>query len=204
MEFASGFTLSVIFLNLIPAAYEVCGTVELLSFLILGIFVSMLLQEKLKYRYRTMSEKRRISATEKLSILSFAVENFVRGLSVGTGFGLSSGLGFGLGFASAVGAFPESSAIFMMSKTSEKPLFRRFFGCFLLVFPFLMGTLCGIHIGAFDRQWLSRILLFSGGITLYSTVGDVSIESKLLYHGRFIPIFNISGMILGIAAVLSS
>ncbi len=204
MEFASGFTLSVIFLSLIPSVYAFCGALELISFMILGIFTAMLLQEQLKYRYRTMSEKRRLAATEKLSVLSFAVGSFVRGLSVGTGFGLSSGLGFGLGFASAVGAFPESSAIFMMSKAAEKNVLKRFFGCFLLTIPFMIGALFGTHIGVSDRTWVTRMLIFSSGITLYSAVGDVSIESKLLYHGRFIPIFNISGMILGTAVVLSN
>lgn len=203
MEFASGFTVSIIFLYLIPSAYAFCKLPELLLFLILGISTAMLMQERLKYRHRKMSEKNRIAATEKLSALSFAISSFIRGISVGTGFGLSAGLAFGLGSASALDTFPESSAIFMMSKTSGKPLRKRILCCFCLAIPFLLGSLCGANIGVADRSWLIRMLAFSGGITMYSAVGDVSIESKLLYRGRYIPIFNISGMIFGIATVLS-
>lgn len=202
MEFSAGFTVSVVILGLIPAAYSRFRTVELLLFLILGICVSMILQEKLKYSYRIMSEKRRLAATGKLSAFSFAFESFIRGLSVGTGFGLSSCLGIGLGAASAIGAFPNGTAFFLLLKSSGKSNFYRFISCILLTVPFFFGSVLGAYIGNSAEVLFLRLLVFSGGVTLYTTAGDMSLESKLLCHGRFIPVFNILGMILGIAVIL--
>lgn len=202
MEFSAGFTVSVVILGLIPEVYARLRTEELLLFLILGICVSMLLQEKLKYKYRILSEKSRLAASGKLSAFSFSFESFIRGLSVGTGFGLSSCLGFGLGAASAIGAFPNGTSFFLLLKSSGKSSFYRFISCILLTIPFFFGSILGSYLGNSAEVLFLRLLVFSGGVTLYTTAGDMSLESKLLCHGRFIPIFNILGMILGIAVVL--
>lgn len=202
MEFSSGFTISVIFLSLIPTAYSLLGTAELIIFMIPGILTAMLLQENLKYKHRTMSATKRLFATEKLTVISFSICGMVRGFSVGTGFGFSSCLGLGLGIASAIKVFPEGTVICLMNKTVGGKFIRRLSLCFLLTLSFFLGTVIGVFFGDTDDSTLLRILVFSSGMTLYTAVGDMSIESKLLYHGRFLPIFNIGGMLCGTALIL--
>lgn len=202
MEFSSGFTVSVIFLSLIPTAYSFFGAAELLVFLIPGIITAMLLQEKLKYKNRIMSDRKRLFATEKLAIFSFAACSTVQGFSVGTGFGFSSCLGLGLGIASAIKAFPEAVAIFLMNKSVGGSVFYRALICVLLILPFFTGTVLGVLFASTDDIITLRMLVFSSGMTLYTAVGDMSIESKLLYHGRFLPIFNLGGMLCATMLIL--
>ena len=204
MEFSAGFTTSMVLLEAIPSIYRELRAEELISFLILGLFTAMLLQEQLKYRKKEMSPKKRISATQKISVLSFAVSNLLRGLSVGTGRGMGLTMGAGFGISAAVYAFTESASVFLMSKAAEKSASRSLLLCFLMSVPFLSGALPGAYLGSLSKKVLSRALAFSCGIALYSAIGDMGIESKLLYHGRFLPIFRISGMIFGITFILYS
>ncbi len=202
MEFSSGFTVSVIFLSLIPTAHSFLGITEIIIFLMLGILITMLLQEHLKYKHRTMSAQKRLIATEKLLLLGFAFRGITQGFSVGTGFGFSHCLSLGLGIAAAIKSLPEGTVIFLMNKTSGGSFFRRLLICFLLTGLFFSGTVIGVLIGNTDDIILLRMLVFSGGITLYTAIGDMSIESKMLYHGRFLPIFNLGGMLCGTVLIL--
>ena len=164
----------------------------------------MLLQEKFKYKYRTMSAKKRLFATEKLTFLSLAFCGVVQGFSVVTGFGFSTCLSFSLGIAYAIKSFPECSVIFLMHKTGGGSFFHRVSICFLLTILFFSGMVIGLFLGNTSDITPLRFLVFSGGITLYTAVGDMSIESKLLYSGRFLPIFNLGGMICGTILILTN
>ena len=72
----------------------------------------------------------------------------------------------------------------------------------MLILPFFLGTVLGVLFGNTDDIILLRLLVFSSGMTLYTAVGDMSIESKLLYHGRFLPIFNLGGMLCATMLIL--
>lgn len=203
MEFSSGFTVSVIFLSLIPVSYNLCTATATASALITGVLFAMILQERLKYSVKTMPEKQRLSATWKLSAVGAAICGAVRGLAAGTGFGLSPGLGSDLCAAAAISAFPDGTAVLMMLKTSGASPAKRLLAALLLSLPFSVGAAVGAFLGDTDDGMLSLLLSFSGGVMLYSAVGDMCIESKLMYHGRFIPVFNIAGMMCGTLLILA-
>ena len=202
MEFSSGFTVAIVFLNIIPFAYSYLKVLELIILLLLGVLILMLTQEKLKYRYNSMSDDLRLSSTLRLICISFALTSVLKGVSVGTGLGHSLGFGIDFVISFAICIFPDSLAIFMLNKTLKKTVFRRLVSCCALAVPVLIGSFFGAYLGHFNEIIFSRILVLIGGVSLYLAVGEISIESKHLYKGRLIPICNIAGMILGVTTVL--
>lgn len=202
MEFSSGFTVSVLFLSLIPEACRHCSPWEIILFLLQGVFTAAFMQDRMKHRHGVMSPKSRIAASERLTLLCLGVSGGVRSFSAGTGFFFSPCLGSGLGIAAAVSLFPMGAAAFFMHRASGQPIYKGLIICLLLPLTCVLGLKTGLNFGKTDGVCLMRVILFCEGINLYTAVGDVGRESRALFGGRYLPLSHVSGMVCAVLLVL--
>lgn len=197
LEFAGGLMTSVVCFTLIPESLELTDLTNCLFGIFLGIITMIISSEYIERKIE--NKKTNILLKTGLIVgIGLAIHNFPEGIAIGSSFIASKIVGYSIAISILLHDIPEGLGMAIPLKKSG--MSRRK----IILYTFLSGVTTGIGavignlLGNISNNIIGIMMSFSSGAMLYIVSGEIIIESKKIYKGRFGGLGNILGMIVGI------
>jgi ZIP family zinc transporter len=206
LEFSAGLMTSVVCFELIPQALKYGGIYITLSSLFAGILTIMTVEEFIRKK-DVVKDSKGSSGLRRAGVLmaiGIALHNFPEGFAVGSGFGASLSLGVILTAVIVIHDIPEGIAMAVPMRVGGFSRMRTFLLTVLSGVPMGVGAFLGVVLGGISEGFIGLCLAYAAGAMLYVVYGQLVIESKKLYLGRFPSIGNVFGIICGIIVTIFS
>lgn len=211
LTFSSGIMIAVVFYDLIPEALTLGGLGPTFLGTFLGVAISAMLNKYLPHSHlpqrREIDGHHRSSArlmrTGVLLGLGIAMHNFPEGLAIGAGYIASQELGFGLALALALHNIPEGMAMAAPLVASGINRYQVLLWTALAGVPMGFGAFLGSVFGNFSDSTLSIALGFAAGAMIFLVFHELFPEARKLNNPRSAAFGTITGIILGIIALIA-
>lgn len=194
--FAGGIMLSVVVFDLIPEAIGKWSFLPTIVFVILGVIIIAIVDDKININ----NSNRHIKAAFMAS-LGLMLHNFPEGIIVGCGFAAGSTLGIKMSIIITIHDIPEGIAVAAPLMASKVKISKILFYAFITAFPTAIGTFIGAYIANISTGILNICISMASGIMLYVICGEMIPESSKLWEGITSTLGTLSGIILGLVIV---
>ncbi len=202
MGLAGGVMLSVVFLDLVPEAVEIGGTVYALGGFILGVGATGIV-DLLTPHFHFVSgdcERARFLRAGLLTGIGIAMHNLPEGLAIGASYAHGSSLGFAVALTIALHNIPEGMAMAAPMCAAKLERTQITMWGALAGLPMALGALAGAAVGTVSSAVLAVCLGFAGGAMVFITADELipdAQEFAVGHSGTFgIVLGAVAGMIL--------
>lgn len=198
---SGGLMLAVVTFDLLPEAFELSGIFVSLVGIIIGVLVTVLMDEYLPDFGNMSKGKGKYYRMGLMLGLGLALHNFPEGLAIGSGFAAGNRLGFGLALVIGMHDIPEGMAVAAPMSISGAGRMKVFLYTVATAIPTGLGALAGALLGRISGDFVALCLGFAGGTMLYIVCGELIPESKNLLENFISTLSIVAGIILGIIIV---
>lgn len=200
LGFSAGIMLVVVFLELLPEAFEIGSFIYGVGGLLIGIIVLLIMDIRLPH-YHHFSGEHHQSHFRKVGILLFigiALHNIPEGLAIGSGYVSSEELGLTLAVIMTVQNLPEGLAMATALSMGGVRNSKVVLATALAGLPMGLGALFGALIGSISPLFLSVSLGFAAGAMLYIVCDELIPDAQNLHKGHSATLGLIAGVVIGI------
>ncbi|MEW5784165.1 MAG: ZIP family metal transporter [Bacillota bacterium] len=204
LGFSAGVMLVVVFMELLPEAIEIGGSLYGVIGLLLGIIILLLLDVYFPHQHHFSGECHQ-SRFRKVGVLlgvGIALHNIPEGLAIGAGYVSSSTLGLGLAVIMTIQNIPEGVAMAAAMCIGGIRNGRVVLATALAGLPMGLGALGGALIGSISPFFLSIALGFAAGAMLYIICDELIPDAQTLSSGHSATLGIVVGVVIGIFLIM--
>ncbi len=200
LGFAGGIMTSIIFMDLLPEAFEIGGLAPAIIGLIVGvllIYVMDVFQPHEHFFDSSDANFRFIKAGVVLAI-GIALHNIPEGLAIGAGYTANSQLGFYLALIILIQNIPEGVAMAAPLYIGGVNRFKVLYITMLSGLPMGLGALIGSAVGNISTYVLAGGLGFAAGAMTFIVFHEMIPSAYELKSGHAPALGAVGGIIVGI------
>lgn len=200
LGFSAGIMLVVVFLELLPEAFEIGSYLHGVIGLLLGIVILYLLDAYFPHKHH-YSDECRAGRFKKMGVLlgiGIALHNIPEGLAIGAGYVSDDMLGLGLAVMIAIQNVPEGIAMATALCIGGLRNASIVMATALAGVPMGIGALVGALVGSISAPFLTLSLGFAAGAMLYIICDELIPDAHNLSRGHSATMGIVVGVVIGI------
>ncbi|MFP4697460.1 MAG: ZIP family metal transporter [Eubacteriales bacterium] len=192
--------LSIIYIDILPEAFNHSGLWITLSGIMIGILFLILAEAIIQKRLPQKQETLEASyfKTALLISIALAFHNIPEGIAIGSLISKSMTKGLKFGIVITLHNIPEGLMIAMPFKKTGVSSKKIFFISLIISLFMGIGGYLGCWLSSVSDTFMAMSLGIAGGIMLYITCGEILLKSSEKWKGRTVIISVIIGVLMGI------
>lgn len=195
-----GFTLGIVFFDLLPEAFEAASLYIAVVGILLGLILAVILDGKLEYDTREAEGKSGdFFKVAVFMAIGIGIHNLPSGVALGSLVSMSFNKAMRLAIALVLHGIPEGLTLGIFFKECRASKLQLIFISILISLPMGIGTV----IGGFLKTDIatSFSLAFAGALILYITLRETLPSASDIWKGRVTTIGNVIGIIIGMIMI---
>lgn len=197
IEITAGIMTGIVCFDMIPESI-VYSDVPYTAFgLIIGV-VFILLLDLLSQK---INVSKKYKTTSLIIMLSMAVHNIIEGIATGCSFSYSFSMGVSVLISIVLHDIPEGMVVGLVNKIDEVKIKDIIFNSSVVGAFFGLGAGIGNLLGNISNTYIAFCLSLAAGAMLYVVSCDLIPNSKETSKNRFISIFYIVGILIGLLII---
>lgn len=202
VSFAAGVMLGATFLDILPEAFELGRSEQVLPYILAGIVVSFMMERFVLFYHHHHEEKHNIHPSAYLVIIGDGIHNFIDGVAIAAAFLTNPALGVTATIAIAAHEIPQEIADISILSHAGMSRGRALVFNFLSALTAVVGAVLGYLFFSSFIQVVPLALGVTGGMFIYIACADlipelhreskgegVVLQTTLLFVGMMLMFF---------------
>ena len=202
LEFTGGLMVAVVCFDLLPEAFREGGILLAVLGIFFGVAIVVLLQNWIYGKNKFKSDNSLLKSGIFIAV-GMALHNFPEGLAIGSGFSVSSSIGMSILIVIALHDVVEGACVSLPIRAGGKTASFAVRVACMSGLPTGIGAFIGAILGEVSPMITTICLSFAAGAMLYIVCGDILLQSKKLYPGRFPALGYIFGFVIGMIITMT-
>lgn len=176
LQFSAGLMLSIIFLDLLPSAFQRTDGITIILGIIIGIFFMNIAE------FLCSDSTNSFTQTGIVLAIAIAMHNLPEGLAIGVSFDTDFSLGLSIATAILLHNIPEGVALSIPLKMGGMNPFKILIIAILTGLATGIGGFLGVIIGKISDNIIGLSLSIASGAMLFIVILELIPKSKQIYN----------------------
>lgn len=202
VSFAAGVMLGASFFDILPEAFEVLETSDVLMWTLIGIITSFLLERFLLWYHHHHEDTHNIKPSAYLVLFGDTIHNLVDGVAIAAAFLVDSATGITTTIAIAAHEIPQELADFSILLHSGMKKRKALLYNFITALTAVLGAIISYFFLSSFEAFIPLALSFTAGMFIYISLADLIPD---LHHaqGSYLNLSQSLPFVLGILLMLA-
>lgn len=204
-ESTAGIMTGIVCFDMIPESFSIASRSYTVFGILCGIFMVYVVDYLVEKNYSCVkkfssffkvNQKKKISNTQLIVMISMGLHNMIEGLAIGSGFSYSYSLGFSILLSMFLHDIPEGMIVGITNIKSTDKSINIIVESVIVGACVGIGCLIGLSFGKIDDRYIAFCLSIASGAMLFIVSYDLLVMSKKIINSKTSSILYIIGLIL--------